>query len=197
MPPRGWPAPESCSGDNVLDYIRDGAEIYRRSFSIIRAEADLSAVPADLEKLALRIAHASGMVDVIADLRASPGAGARGRAALADGAAIVCDSPALARGITRSRLPADNAVRLLSETENLAGTVLAVGSDPAIIEGLATRQDRPALVLAFPVGFAGEAEAKAALAAGAGEIAFVTLLGTRGGTAMAAAAVNALATERE
>lgn len=179
----------------MLDYIRDGAEIYRRSFSMIRAEADLSAVPADLEKLAVRVAHASGMVDVVADLRASPGAGSAGRAALAAGASILCDSPMVERGITRSRLAAGNAVSLLADAQNLEGAVIAIGADPAALDALLASGSRPALILAFPAGFDGATEAKQALLASS--LPFVTLLGTRGGTAMAAAAVNALSTERE
>jgi len=181
----------------VLDYIRDGAEIYRRSFSIIREEADLSAVPADLEKLAVRVAHASGMVDVIPDLRASPRAGAIGRAALAAGAPILCDSVTVQRGITRSRLPADNVVTLLAEVDTLDGAVIAIGSNSAAIAAIRASGAHPALILAFPAGFDEAAPAKQALAESEAAIPFVTLLGTRGGTAMAAAAVNALATERE
>ena len=181
----------------MLDYIRDGAEIYRRSFSIIREEADLSAVPADLEKLAVRVAHASGMVDVIADLRVSPRAGAIGRAALAAGAPILCDSPTLERGITRSRLEAGNAVGLLADAPTLKGAVVAIGSESAAIAAVLAAAEPPALVIAFPAGFEGAADAKDALAANPRGLAFVTLLGTRGGTAMAAAAINALATERE
>lgn len=181
----------------MFDYIRDGAEIYRRSFSIIRDEADLSATPPDLEKLAVRVAHASGMIDVIADLRASPGAGAAGRAALAAGAPVLCDSPTVLRGVTRSRLPADNRVALLSDAASVDGAVIAIGSEPATIAALLAAPSRPALILAFPAGFDGAAEAKQALADTAVDIPFVTLLGTRGGTAMVAAAVNALASERE
>ena len=181
----------------MLDYIRDGAEIYRRSFSIIRAEADLSAIPLDLEKLAVRVAHASGMVDVIADLRASPGAGAIGRAALASGASVLCDCRAVERGITRSRLPANNAVQLLGEATSLAGAVIAIGNDVEAIDAVLASESRPALILAFPAGFYGADVAKAALATSAAAIPFVTLTGPRGGTAMAAAAVNALAQERE
>src|SRR5262245_19513327 len=94
----------------MIDYIRDGDEIYRRSFATIRAEANLSTIPADLEKLAVRVAHASGMVDVIDDLVFSPGAGTAGRKGLAAGAAILCDARMVAEGVTRARLPADNAV---------------------------------------------------------------------------------------
>src|ERR1700761_4117358 len=95
---------------SMLDYIRDGAEIYRQSFATIRAEADLAAIPADLEKLAVRLIHACGMVDIVSDLRFSEGAGDAGRRALLAGAPILCDARMVAEGITRARLPADNRV---------------------------------------------------------------------------------------
>ena len=94
----------------MIDYIRDGQAIYRQSFATIRAEANLAGIPADLEKLAVRVIHACGMVDVVDDLRFSPGAGVAGRAALAAGAAILCDARMVAEGVTRSRLPAANRV---------------------------------------------------------------------------------------
>jgi len=94
----------------MIDYLRDGQEIYRQSFATIRAEADLSRIPPDLEKLAVRVIHACGMVDVVYDLRFSEGAGAAGRAALAAGAPILCDARMVAEGITRARLPAGNRV---------------------------------------------------------------------------------------
>ena len=94
----------------MIDYIRDGQAIYDRSFAIIRAEADLSRVPADLEKLAVRVIHASGMVDVVSDIAFSEGAGLAGKQALAKGAPILCDARMVAEGITRARLPADNPV---------------------------------------------------------------------------------------
>jgi precorrin-8X/cobalt-precorrin-8 methylmutase len=208
----------------MLDYIRDGAEIYRRSFSIIRAEADLTGIPADLEKLAVRVAHASGMIDVIGDLAFSAGAGSAGRAALAGGAPVLCDSRMLAAGITRARLPQNNPVlctladpavpelaRQLGNTRSaaavelwrphLAGSVVAVGNAPTVLFRLLEMLDegapRPALILGFPVGFVGAAESKAALAANSRGAAFVVVHGRRGGSAMAAAAVNALATEQE
>lgn len=208
----------------MLDYIRDGAEIYRRSFSIIRAEADLTGIPADLEKLAVRVAHASGMIDVIGDLAFSAGAGSAGRAALAGGAPVLCDSRMLAAGITRARLPQNNPVlctladpavpelaRQLGNTRSaaavelwrphLAGSVVAIGNAPTVLFRLLEMLDegapRPALILGFPVGFVGAAESKAALAANSRGAAFVVVHGRRGGSAMAAAAVNALATEQE
>ncbi len=208
----------------MLDYIRDGDEIYRRSFSIIRAEADLTGIPADLEKLAVRVAHASGMVDVIRDLAFSDKAGVAGRTALADGATILSDSRMVAEGITRARLPKNNAVlctlsdpavpelaRKLGTTRSaaamelwlphLAGSVVAVGNAPTVLFRLLEMLDegapKPALIIGFPVGFVGAAESKAALAENSRGAPFIVVHGRRGGSAMAAAAVNALATELE
>lgn len=208
----------------MLDYIRDGQEIYRQSFAIIRAEADLSAIPADLEKLAVRLIHACGMVDVVQDLAFSAGAGTAGRTALAAGAAILCDARMVAEGITRARLPANNPVlchlhdedvpalaRELGNTRSaaalehwrphLAGSVVVIGNAPTalfyLLEMLDAGAPKPALILGMPVGFVGAAESKAALAANSRGVPFVVVQGRRGGSAMAAAAVNALATEVE
>lgn len=208
----------------VADYERDGAEIYRRSFATIRAEADLSRIPADLEKLAVRVVHACGMVDIVDDLRFSPGAGTAGRHALAAGAPVLADSFMVADGVTRSRLPAGNdVICTLRDTDvagaavragttrsaaavdlwgpRLAGAVVAVGNAPTalfrLLELLDGGAPRPALILGFPVGFVGAAESKAALAAGGHGVPYVCVLGRRGGSAMAAAAVNALASEAE
>lgn len=208
----------------MLDYIRDGQEIYRQSFATIRAEANLAAIPADLEKLAVRVIHACGMVDAIDDLRFSPGAGAAGRKALAAGAPILCDARMVAEGVTRARLPANNRVictladasvperaRVLGNTRSaaavelwlpdLAGSVVAIGNAPTALFHLLDLLDagapKPALILGFPVGFIGAAESKALLAADSRGVPFVALQGRRGGSAMAAAAVNALATEAE
>ncbi|NIF67888.1 precorrin-8X methylmutase [Burkholderia sp. Cy-647] len=208
----------------MLDYLRDGQEIYRQSFATIRAEADLSAIPADLEKLAVRVIHACGMVDIVADLRFSAGAGQAGRDALAAGAPILCDARMVAEGITRTRLPAANPVRCtLGEAEVpalaaqlgntrsaaalelwrpwLAGSVVVIGNAPTALFHLLDMLDagapKPALILGFPVGFIGAAESKAALAADSRGVPYVVVNGRRGGSAMAAAAVNALATEVE
>ena len=208
----------------MTDYIRDGEEIYRRSFSIIRAEADLSRTPPDLEKLAVRVAHASGMVDVVGDLAFSSGAGAAGCKALADGAPILCDAKMVADGITRARLPAENRVictlddplvpglaRKIGNTRSaaaldlwlphLAGSVVAIGNAPTalfrLLEMLDAGAPKPALILGFPVGFVGAAESKDALAKDSRGVPFVIVRGRRGGSAMTAAAVNALATEIE
>lgn len=208
----------------MIDYIRDGQEIYRQSFATIRAEADLAAIPADLEKLAVRLIHACGMVDVVQDLRFSPGAGAAGRAALAKGAPILCDARMVAEGITRARLPANNPVictlneadvpqlaRDLGNTrsaaalehwrEYLAGSVVVIGNAPTalfyLLEMLDAGAPKPALILGMPVGFIGAAESKDMLAADSRGVPYVIVRGRRGGSAMAAAAVNALATEVE
>ncbi len=208
----------------MIDYLRDGQQIYRQSFATIRAEADLSRIPADLEKLAVRVIHACGMVDVIDDLRFSPGAGTAGRAALAGGAAILCDARMVAEGITRAPLPTDNPVictlgdasvpHLASELGNtrsaaalelwrphLAGSVVVIGNAPTALFHLLDMLDagapRPALILGFPVGFVGAAESKAMLAEDSRGVPYVIVQGRRGGSAMAAAAVNALASEAE
>ncbi|MDB5979566.1 MAG: CobH protein [Pseudomonas sp.] len=208
----------------MIDYIRDGQEIYRNSFAIIRAEARLDHIPADLEKLAVRVIHACGMVEVIEDLRFSPGAGAAGRKALAAGAPILCDARMVSEGVTRTRLPANNQVictlkddsvpALALELGNtrsaaalelwrphLEGAVVVIGNAPTalfyLLEMLDAGAPKPALILGFPVGFVGAAESKAALAADSRGVPFVIMQGRRGGSAMAAAAVNALATEVE
>lgn len=208
----------------MLEYERDGQAIYRQSFATIRAEADLSAIPADLEKLAVRVIHACGMVDVVQDLAFSPGAGAAGRAALAAGAPILCDARMVAEGVTRTRLPANNkvictlhdegirelavaqgntrsAVALERWRPHLAGSVVVIGNAPTalfyLLETLDAGAPRPALILGMPVGFVGAMESKDALAADSRGVPYVIVRGRRGGSAMAAAAVNALATEVE
>jgi len=208
----------------MLDYIRDGQEIYRQSFATIRAEADLSRIPADLEKLAVRVVHACGMVDVIDDLAFSEHAGTAGRTALSQGAPILCDAGMVAQGITRARLPANNDVictlthervpalaRELGNTRSaaalelwrphLGGSVVVIGNAPTALFHLLDMLDagapKPALILGFPVGFVGAAESKAMLAENSRGVPYVVVNGRRGGSAMAAAAVNALATEVE
>lgn len=208
----------------MIDYIRDGQEIYRNSFAIIRAEARLETIPADLEKLAVRVIHACGMVDVVEDLRFSPGAGAAGRQALAAGAPILCDARMVSEGITRARLPANNpiictlhgegvpelakelgntrsAVALEHWREHLEGSVVVIGNAPTalfyLLEMLDAGAPKPALIIGFPVGFVGAAESKDMLAADSRGVPYVIVKGRRGGSAMAVAAVNALATEVE
>ncbi|SIT02179.1 precorrin-8X methylmutase [Insolitispirillum peregrinum] len=208
----------------MLEYLRRGDDIYRQSFAIIRAEANLTRIPADLEKLAVRVAHACGMPDIIDGLMFSLGAGEAGRAALAAGAAILCDCRMVAEGVTRARLPAANRVvctlndpsvpdlaRQMDTTRSaaalelwrpqLAGAVVAIGNAPTSLFHLLTMLDagapRPALILGFPVGYVGAAESKQELADDSRGVPFVAVRGRRGGSAMAAAALNALATEDE
>ena len=208
----------------MIDYIRDGQEIYRNSFAIIRAEANLDSIPADLEKLAVRVIHACGMVDAIEDLRFSPGAGKAGRDALAAGAPILCDARMVLEGVTRTRFPANNQVICTLKEDGVAemaleqgntrsavalelwrpyleGSVVVIGNAPTalfyLLEMIDAGAPKPALILGFPVGFVGAAESKAMLAADSRGVPFVIMQGRRGGSAMAAAAVNALATEIE
>ncbi len=208
---------------NAHSYIRDGAEIYRRSFATIRAEADLSGFAPDEESVAVRVIHACGMVEVSRDLRFSPGAVAAGRAALRAGAPVLCDSKMVANGVTRARLPAGNEVictlddpgvpALATRINNtrsaaamelwrprLAGAVVAVGNAPTalfrLLEMLGEGTALPAVVIGMPVGFIGAAESKQALIADA-RAPSIVVCGRKGGSAMAAAALNALASEAE
>ncbi|MFM2431539.1 MAG: hypothetical protein RLZZ511_2752 [Cyanobacteriota bacterium] len=208
----------------MLDYIRDGQAIYDKSFAMIRAESDLSPIPEDLEKVAVRLIHSCGMTDIVTDFAASKGAGTIGRTVLAQGAPIFCDAQMVANGVTRSRLPADNEVictlnhpdvpelaKAIGNTRSaaaidfwlpqLSGAVVAIGNAPTTLFRLLELIDagcpKPALILGFPVGFVGAAESKAELAANSRGIPFITLHGRRGGSAIAAAAVNALAQEKE
>jgi precorrin-8X/cobalt-precorrin-8 methylmutase len=205
------------------DYICDGAEIYRRSFAIIRAEADLRRFTADEEPIAVRIIHASGIVAVAADLVFSPGAASAGRAALQAGAPILCDAKMVANGVTRARLPGDNQIictlddptvpALATELqttrtaaamelwrEHLGGAVVAIGNAPTalfrLLELLDAGLPRPACVIGMPVGFVGAAEAKAALIED-GRTPYLVVRGRLGGSAMTAATINALASTRE
>jgi precorrin-8X/cobalt-precorrin-8 methylmutase len=204
-------------------YIRDGAEIYRRSFAIIRAEADLTRFSPEEEKVAVRLIHACGLVEAAADFAFSPGAVVSARAALATGAPILCDSKMVANGVTRARLPrANDVVCTLDDAgvpdlaarlgttrtaaamelwrERLSGSVIAIGNAPTalfrLLEMLDEGAPAPAAVIGMPVGFVGAAESKEALMAD-GRVPFLVVRGRRGGSALAAAAVNALASERE
>ncbi|MFC4056288.1 precorrin-8X methylmutase [Actinomadura syzygii] len=204
----------------MTDYIRDGAEIYRRSFATIRAEADLSGLPDDVARVAVRMIHACGMTDLVRDLAWSPGVVARARAALLDGAPILCDARMVASGVTRARLPAENEVvcalgdprvpglaERLGTTRSAAaldlwldrldGAVVAIGNAPTalfrLLELVEEGAGRPAAVLGIPVGFIGAAESKDALAAS--DLPHLVVRGRRGGSAMTAAALNAIASE--
>jgi len=208
----------------MMDYIRDGAEIYRRSFATIRAEADLAGLEPVLERVVVRMIHASGMTDLVADVAASSGFGPAGQATLRAGAPILCDTSMVASGVTRSRLPAGNeVVCMLSDPavsglaaelgttrtaaalelwrDRLAGSVVVVGNAPTALFRLLELIDEgvapPAVVIGIPVGFIGAAESKVALAEHPARLEHVVVHGRRGGSAMAAAAVNALASERE
>ncbi|MGW5680675.1 precorrin-8X methylmutase [Nonomuraea sp. NPDC003754] len=206
----------------MTDYIRDGAEIYRRSFATIRAESDLAGLPQDVAQVAVRMIHACGMTDLVADLAYSPGVVAAARAALRGGAPILCDAMMVASGVTRARLPRDNevictlgdpgvpglaermgttrsAAALELWRDRLDGAVVAVGNAPTalfrLLELVEEGAGRPAAVLGIPVGFIGAAESKQALASG--DLEYLVVHGRRGGSAMAAAAVNAIASEQE
>ena len=205
-----------------MEYVRDGAEIYRRSFATIREETDLSGLPEDVARVAVRMIHACGMVDLAADIGFSAGAVTAARKALLDGAPILCDAEMVAAGVTRRRLPAGNevvctlrdpAVPALASAlgttrsaaaldlwgDRLAGAVVAIGNAPTalfrLLEMVEAGAPRPAAVLGIPVGFIGAAESKEALAASGLE--HVIVRGRRGGSAITAAAVNALASEDE
>ncbi|MEV4702393.1 precorrin-8X methylmutase [Actinoplanes sp. NPDC049316] len=205
-----------------MEYVRDGAEIYRRSFATIRAEADLSRLPSDVARVAVRMIHACGMVDLVDDIGWSPGVVTAARKALLGGAPILCDAEMVASGVTRKRLPADNevvctlrdpAVPQLAATigntrsaaaldlwgDRLGGAVVAIGNAPTalfhLLEMVEAGAPRPAAVLGIPVGFIGAAESKDALAASGLE--HLIVRGRRGGSAITAAAVNALASEEE
>jgi precorrin-8X/cobalt-precorrin-8 methylmutase len=204
-------------------YIRDGAEIYRRSFAIIRAEADLGRFSAGEEPVAVRIIHACGMPEIAQDIVMSPGFADGARQALKAGAPIFCDSRMVANGITRARLPANNDVlctlddpsvpaiagkigntRSAAATElwreRLGGSLVAIGNAPTalfrLLEMIDDGAPAPAAVIGLPVGFVGAMESKEALANQQG-VPFLIIRGRKGGSAMAAAAVNALASERE
>jgi precorrin-8X/cobalt-precorrin-8 methylmutase len=209
--------------DGGPDYLRDGAEIYRRSFATIRAEADLSRFPQDVSRVVVRMIHACGQVDLTGDIAHSPGVVAAARAALQAGAPILCDAMMVASGVTRARLPRDNdvvctlrdhRVPALAEQlgttrsaaalslwgDRLDGAVVAVGNAPTalfhLLEMIDAGAPRPAAVLGIPVGFIGAAESKEALAA-RDDLEYLVVHGRRGGSAITAAALNAVASERE
>jgi precorrin-8X/cobalt-precorrin-8 methylmutase len=204
-------------------YIRDGARIYAQSFAIIRAEADLSRFRGQAEKVAVRMIHACGMPEIASDIVMSESFVSEAHAALMAGAPVLCDSKMVANGITLGRLPARNAVictlgapevpALAEEMQNtrsaaamelwrphLAGAVVAIGNAPTslfrLLEMLDEGAPHPAAVIGLPVGFVGAAESKESLA-GDGRVPFLVLRGRKGGSAMAVAAVNALASEAE
>ena len=208
----------------MLDYIRDAAEIYRQSFATIRAEADLSGFPTDVARVVVRMIHTCGQVDLSGHIAYTEDVVTRAHAALAAGAPVLCDSSMVAAGITRSRLPADNEVvslvadpgarTLAAElgstrsaaavdlwADRLGGAVLAIGNAPTALFRLLELLDEgapvPAAVLGGPVGFVGSAQSKAELIARPRGMSYLVVTGRRGGSAMAAAAVNAIASSTE
>jgi precorrin-8X/cobalt-precorrin-8 methylmutase len=207
----------------MRNYIRDGAAIYAESFATIRREADLTGFSPEEARVVVRMIHACGVVDLPGDVRFGGGFVEAARTALLAGAPVLCDSEMVAHGITRARLPAKNEVICTlraAETpalaarigntcsaaaldlwgERMAGAVVAIGNAPTalfhLLELLDAGTAPPAAIIGIPVGFVGAAESKAALAAD-GRVPFVIVQGRRGGSAMAAAAVNALASEAE
>ncbi|BDV35180.1 precorrin-8X methylmutase [Methylocystis iwaonis] len=208
---------------DALSYIRDGAAIYKRSFAIIRAEANLARFTPEQEKIAVRMIHACGMVELADDIDFSPSFVSDAKAALRKGAPILCDANMVAHGVTRARLPANNPVVCTLADPNVAalaaelgttrsaaamelwrdrldGAVIAIGNAPTslfrLLEMLGEGVARPAAIIGMPVGFVGAAESKEALAAD-GRIPFAIVKGRKGGSAMAAAAINALASDAE
>src|SRR5258708_39438297 len=209
---------DHCSMSEPRAYIRDGAEIYRRSFGIIRAEADLARFSAVEERVAVRIIHACGMTDIAREIAMSPGFAEGARRALRGGAPIFCDSKMVANGITLGRLPAGNDVvctlddpavpeiahrigntRTAAAMElwrdRLAGAVVAIGNAPTALFRLLEMLDEgaapPAAVIGLPVGFVGALESKEAIAAD-GRVPFLLVHAPNGGSAMAVPPVNSL-----
>lgn len=208
----------------MLDYIRDAAEIYRQSFATIRAEADLTAFPEEVARVVVRLIHTCGQVDVAEHVAFTPGVVSATHTALLAGAPILCDSSMVAAGITAARLPAGNEVvslvadprapELAQRTGNtrsaagvelwadrMAGAVVAIGNAPTALFRLLELIDdgvpAPVSVLGGPVGFVGSAQSKQELIDRPRGMEYLVVQGRRGGSAMAAAAVNAIASERE
>jgi precorrin-8X/cobalt-precorrin-8 methylmutase len=205
------------------DYARDGAEIYRRSFAIIRGEADLSRFTPDEARVAVRVIHACGMVEIARDLVFSPHFTTAARSALLEGKPVFCDSKMVANGITRARLPANNDIVCTLDSpgiadraadlattrsaaaldlwlDRLGGSLVAIGNAPTalfrLLELIGEGAPKPAAIIGMPVGFVGAAESKDALARQE-KVPFLVVKGRKGGSAMAVAAVNALASEAE
>lgn len=207
-----------------MDYIKDGAEIYRRSFETIRREADLSQIPEDLEKVVVRMIHAVGDTALPKDVAWSDDVVKAGRKALQSGAPVLCDAMMVANGITRARLPKDNEIictlhqpettphaKAIGNTrtaaaldfwkDHLEGAVVVIGNAPTalfhLLELLDDGWPKPAAILGLSVGFIGAAESKQELANNPRGVPFLTVHGRRGGSAMAVAALNAIAKEKE
>jgi precorrin-8X/cobalt-precorrin-8 methylmutase len=210
------------SSDATLsyDYEKDPGAIYRQSFSIVREESDLSQLPKSLRPVAIRLIHACGMTDLPEDLAWSEDAVEAAKQAFASGASVFCDVEMVSHGIISSRLPDQSKVRCtLNEPsvpdlakqlettrsaaavnlwrDQLDGAIVAIGNAPTalfhLLELIAAGGPKPALILGFPVGFVGAAESKDALISNPFGVPYLAVKGRRGGSAMAAAAVNALA----
>ena len=207
----------------MLDYLRDAAEIYRQSFAVIRAEADLARFPADVEPVLVRLIHTCGQVDLAEHAAYTDDVVAHAGAALAGGAPVLCDSSMVAAGITRSRLPGNEIVSLVADpraaglaarrqttrsaagvelwANRLTGAVLAIGNAPTALFRLLELVDEgvpaPAAVLGGPVGFVGSAQSKQELIDHPRGMSYLVVRGRRGGSAMAAATVNAMAGSSE
>lgn len=208
------------------DYERDGAAIYAQSFATIRAETDLTEFPPDLATVVVRMIHACGQTDLGADVAASADVVTAARTALTAGAPIYCDAHMVAEGVTRRRLPSDNPVRCTLRDDrtptlaaqlrttrsaaavdlwlpHLDSAIVVIGNAPTalfrLLEVLAGGAPRPAAIVGVPVGFIGAAESKQALidAAAKWSVPYLTVTGRRGGSAIACAAINALATPEE
>lgn len=208
----------------MIDYIRDGAEIYRQSFATIRAEADLTRFPADVSQAVVRMIHASGQVDLVDDIAFTPNVVADAREALRRGAPILCDAKMVAAGVTRKRLPRDNDVLCMLDDprtpvlakaidntrsaaalelwgDKLDGAVVAIGNAPTalfhLLNLIEAGAPRPAAIVGGPVGFIGAVESKEALIEHPAALPHLVLRGRRGGSAITAAALNAIASEIE
>lgn len=206
----------------MLDYVRDGLEIYRRSFATIRSEANLERFPEDVARVVVRMIHACGMVDITDSVDYSPDVVRAAAAALAGGAPILCDAQMVASGITRARLPAANdiictlsdpsvpdiagriqntrsAAALDLWLDRLEGAVVAIGNAPTalfrLLDMIADGAPRPAAIIGIPVGFIGAAESKQALAES--DLQYLVVHGRRGGSALAVSAINAIASAEE
>ncbi|NKS31676.1 precorrin-8X methylmutase [Prescottella equi] len=208
----------------MIDYIRDGAEIYRQSFATIRAESDLARFPADVSQAVVRMIHASGQVDLVDDVAFTPNVVADAREALRRGAPILCDAKMVAAGVTRKRLPRDNDVLCMLDDarvpvlakaidntrsaaalelwgDKLDGAVVAIGNAPTalfhLLNLIEAGAPRPAAIVGGPVGFIGAMESKEALIEHPAGLEYLVVRGRRGGSAIAAAALNAIASEIE
>ncbi|CAM2882705.1 precorrin-8X methylmutase [Prescottella defluvii] len=208
----------------MIDYIRDGAEIYRQSFATIRAEADLTRFPADVSQAVVRMIHATGQVDLVDDIAFTPNVVADAREALRRGAPILCDAKMVAAGVTRKRLPRDNDVLCMLDDprtpvlakaidntrsaaalelwgDKLDGAVVAIGNAPTalfhLLNLIEAGAPRPAAIVGGPVGFIGAVESKEALIEHPAALPHLMLRGRRGGSAITAAALNAIASEIE